>query len=52
MKEKINVDKLVKELSKGDLKEQAAVLQHLINVLSQKVDEKQQELSELNQSLQ
>lgn len=47
MKEKINVDKLLKELSKGDLKEQAAVLQHLINVLSQKVDEKQQELASI-----
>lgn len=47
MAEKINVDKLLKELSKGDLKEQAAVLQHLINVLAQKVDEKQQELASI-----
>ena len=47
MKEKINVDKLVKELSKGDLKEQAGVLQHLIDLLAQKVDEKQQELANI-----
>lgn len=45
--EKINVDKLIKELSKGDLREQAAVIQHLINVLSQRVEEKQQELEGL-----
>ena len=41
MKEKINVDKLVKELNKGDVAEQVA----------QKLQAKQEELAALNQSL-
>ena len=52
MKEKINVDKLVKELSKGDVGEQVAVLKFLKEQVAKELQAKQQELSELNQSLQ
>lgn len=49
--EKINVDKLVKELSKGELQERANVLQFLINWLSKEIDDKQQALSQIKDSL-
>lgn len=51
-KEKINVDKLVKEISKGDVGEQAAVLKYLKDYISQKVQVRQQELASLIESLQ
>ena len=52
MKEKINVDKLVKELNKGDVTEQVAVLKFLKEQVAQKLQAKQEELAALNQSLQ
>ena len=51
MKEKINVDKLVKELSKGDVSEQVAVLKFLKEQVALKLQAKQEELAALNQSL-
>ena len=51
MKEKINVDKLVKELNKGDVAEQVAVLQFLKEQVANKLQAKQEELAALNQSL-
>lgn len=50
-KEKINVDKLLKEISKGDVAEQVAVLKFLKEQVAQKVQAKQQELAALNESL-
>ncbi|MEY4334233.1 MAG: hypothetical protein RLZZ196_2976 [Bacteroidota bacterium] len=49
--EKINVEKLIKELSKGDLQERANVLQFLIDWLSKEIDERQQKLSQIKDSL-
>jgi len=49
MKEKINVDKLVKELNKGDVAEQVAVLKFLKEQVAQKLQAKQEELAELQQ---
>ena len=51
MKEKINVDKLVKELNKGDVTEQVAVLKFLKEQVANKLQAKQEELAVLNQSL-
>ena len=51
MKEKINVEKLLKELNKGDVTEQVAVLKFLKEHVANKLQAKQEELAALNQSL-
>lgn len=49
--EKINVEKVIKEMAKGDLQERANVIQFLVNWLAKEIDEKQAALSQIKESL-
>jgi hypothetical protein len=51
MKEKINVEKLVKELNRGSVAEQVAVLKFLKEYVAKNLQAKKEELESLNQGL-
>lgn len=49
--EKINVEKVIKEMLKGDLQERANVIQFLIDWLAKEIEERQQTLEKIKASL-
>ncbi len=49
--EKINVEKVIKEMAKGDLEERANVIQFLIKWLAKEIDDRQEALSKIKASL-
>jgi hypothetical protein len=51
MTEKINVERVVKEMIKGDLHERAKVIQFLVDWLAKEIDDRQQALAEIKSSL-
>lgn len=49
--EKINVEKVIKEMTKGDLQERANVIQFLINWLAKEIEDRQEALAKIKASL-